>query len=74
MGKNPWNITPREAGALDSLAKHGYIERAADAYGMSYTTFCRRLSSARQRMGGAPLIPALCKWSAWRATNGGVPC
>lgn len=43
-------LTPGQQEALHALAAHGTYQSAADALGLTYNTFFRRISTARQRV------------------------
>ena len=45
-------LTPGQREALETLAATGDYQAAADALGLSYHTFCRRLSAGRARFLG----------------------
>jgi hypothetical protein len=62
---NPWGLTARECDALAALAKHGAIDPAGKAIGVSYSQITNLIYNARKRMKTKSLIHSALEWDRW---------
>lgn len=66
---NPWNLTDRQAAAMDAMVQHGCAKRAADALGISIKTIKTieaHNAEASLKMGRAPRLVKYLQWDRWR--------
>lgn len=63
---NPWNLTNRQAAAMDAMVQHGCAKRAADALGISIKTIEAHTAEAGLKMGRATRLAKYLQWDRWR--------
>jgi DNA-binding CsgD family transcriptional regulator len=68
---NPWGLTARECDALAALAKHGAIQAAGKAIGVSYSQITNLIANAKRRMKAKGLVHLVLEWDRW--ARGGEP-
>jgi hypothetical protein len=73
MNVSPWNLTPREAAALDAAARYGAEKQAARALGGSLLAYrnSRYRAFDKMRESDPALTPERCLylWVRWRVGN-----
>jgi DNA-binding CsgD family transcriptional regulator len=62
---NPWGLTARECDALAALAKHGAIQPAGKAIGVSYSQITNLIANAKKRMKAKGLVHLVLEWDRW---------
>lgn len=67
---NPWNLTQRQAEAMDALVETGADKLAADRMGVSVNTFHEHVAAAMRHMGLRLRLHAVIWWDRWRREDG----
>lgn len=59
---NPWNLTPRQCEALDSIIASDCDKQAADKMGISYKTISVHVNRAIHRSGARTKLQLILMW------------
>jgi hypothetical protein len=69
--ENPWNLTPLQVAAMDSLIQHRCAKRAADRMGISRAALNERVKDAKRKMGlrSQGVFAHVLEFDRWRQAN-----